>query len=239
MISIPLLLTEQHVCSYLDDELAQPAFVHPAFEMTQALYSRLIQQGFRRSGDEVYSPHCPNCSACIPVRLMVNQFQPNRSQKRCLQKNRNTYVTVMPAEFNQQHYDLYLRYQAHRHKDGSMQNSGPEEYIRFLKSTWCETRFMEFTINGELSAVAVVDVVENALSAVYTFFDPKFSAYSPGMYAVLWGIEWAKQQGLEFLYLGFWIKQCKKMSYKSNYQPLQQLKNKQWLFFNGDVNEKV
>jgi arginine-tRNA-protein transferase len=239
MISIPLLLTEQHVCSYLDDEIAQPAFVHPAFDMTQAVYSRLIQQGFRRSGDEVYSPHCPSCSACIPVRVSVSQFKPNRSQKRCLQKNRGTQVTVKPAEFDQHHYDLYVRYQCNRHQDGSMQHSGPDEYLRFLKSTWCETRFLEFTINDELAAVAVVDNIENALSAVYTFFEPKFSDFSPGMYAVLWQIEWAKQQELEFLYLGFWVKQCRKMSYKSNYQPLQQFKNKEWFAFNGSEAEKT
>lgn len=237
MISIPLLLTEQHACSYLDDELAQPAFVHPAFEMTQAMYSRLIQQGFRRSGDEVYSPHCPSCSACIPVRLLVNQFKPNQSQKRCLHKNRDTRVSIKPAEFNEQHYAMYLRYQSDRHKGGSMQHSNPEEYLRFLKSTWCETRFLEFTINGELAAVAVVDVVDNALSAVYTFFEPKFADFSPGMYAVLWQIGWAKKLVLEFLYLGFWIKQCKKMSYKSNYQPLQQFRNKEWLVFNGSSSD--
>jgi leucyl-tRNA---protein transferase len=239
MISIPLLLTEPHTCSYLDDELAQPAFVHPAFEMTQAMYSGLIRQGFRRSGDEVYSPHCPSCSACIPVRLLVNQFKPNRSQKRCIKKNQPTQVTIKPSEFDKRHYDLYLRYQYKRHHDGSMQYSGPEEYLRFLKSNWCDTRFMEFTINGELAAVAVVDIVEDGISAVYTFFEPKFSAYSPGMYAVLWQIEWAKQQELEFLYLGFWVKQCKKMSYKSNYQPLQLLKNKEWLTFSGSETEKA
>lgn len=229
MISIPLLLTEQHACSYLDDEFAQPAFVHPAFEMTAKIYSELIQQGFRRSGDEVYSPHCPSCSACIPVRLLVNEFKPNRSQKRCKQRNQNTQVKIKPAEFDKRHYDLYLRYQFDRHHEGSMQHSSPDEYMRFLKSTWCETHFLEFNVEGELAAVAVVDSLDNALSAVYTFFEPKFSAYSPGMYAVLWQIQWARRQGLEFLYLGFWIKQCKKMSYKSAYQPLQQLKNKQWL----------
>lgn len=239
MISIPLLLTEQHGCSYLDDEFAQPAFVHPAFEMTRTVYSQLIQQGFRRSGDEVYSPHCPNCSACIPVRLLINEFTPNRSQKRCLQKNRGTKVSIKPAEFEESHYDLYLRYQNDRHHHGSMQHSSPEEYLRFLKSHWCETSFLEISIDDELAAVAVVDNLDNALSAVYTFFEPKFAAYSPGVFAVLWQIEWAKQLGKEFLYLGFWIKQCKKMSYKSNYQPLQQFKNKQWLPFVSNEAEKA
>ena len=229
MISIPLFLTEKHPCSYLDDEVAQPAFVHPLFDMTAAIYSELIKQGYRRSGDEVYSPHCPNCTACIPVRLRVLDFIPNRSQKRCLQKNSSTQVVIKPPEFEQKHYEMYLRYQAARHREGSMSDSSPEDYLHFLKSSWCDTCFVEFLIDGELAAIAVVDRLDDALSAVYTFFEPKFSGYGLGVYAVLWQIEWAKQLQKEFLYLGFWIKRCKKMSYKSDYQPLQVFRDKQWV----------
>ncbi len=233
MISIPLFLTDKHPCSYLDDEVAQPAFVHPLFDMTSGIYSELIKQGYRRSGDEVYSPHCPNCSACIPARLQVADFIPSRSQKRCLSKNSHTLVVDKPAEFDKSHYGMYLRYQAARHGDGSMAQSSPNDYLSFLKSTWCDTHFVEFLIAGELAAIAVVDHLDNALSAVYTFFDPKFSEYSLGVNAVLWQIEWAKQLQKEFLYLGFWIKRCKKMSYKSDYQPLQIFKDKQWTLHSG------
>lgn len=229
MISIPLFLTEKHPCSYLDDEEAQPAFVHPSFDMTTAIYSELIKQGFRRSGDEVYSPHCPDCSACIPVRLRVAEFIPSRSQKRCLRKNIDTRVVVKSANFDQGHYAMYLRYQSVRHREGSMAHSSQDDYRHFLKSSWCDTSFVEFSIAGELAAIAVVDRLDNALSAVYTFFEPKFSSYGLGVYAVLWQIEWAKQLQKEFLYLGFWIKRCKKMSYKSAYQPLQVHRDKQWL----------
>jgi arginine-tRNA-protein transferase len=110
-----------------------------------------------------------------------------------------------------------------------MAHSSHSDYLNFLKSSWCDTSFAEFFINGELAAIAVIDLLDNALSAVYTFFEPKFSDYSPGVFAVLWQIEWAKQMEKEFLYLGFWIKRCKKMSYKSEYQPLQILKDKEWL----------
>lgn len=228
MISIPLFLTEKHSCSYLNGKSAQPAFVHPAFGMTTAIYSELIRQGFRRSGDEVYSPHCPDCSACIPARLNVSEFSPSRSQKRCLQKNINTQVVVKPPVFDKAHYEMFLRYQSARHQDGSMAKSNKNDYLSFLKSNWCDTHFVEFSINDELAAVAVVDDLGNDLSAVYTFFEPKFSAYGLGVYAVLWQIGWAKELQREFLYLGFWIKQCRKMSYKSDYQPLQTLKDKQW-----------
>jgi leucyl-tRNA---protein transferase len=229
MISIPLFLSQEHTCSYLEREIAQTLFVHPSFSLSTQHYAELIKQGFRRSGDEVYLPRCAKCSACIPVRLDVNRFMANRNHKRCLNKNINTRTIEKPAGFSQDHYKMYLRYQADRHAEGSMENFEPEEYIRFLSSSWCNTRFVEFFINEELAAVAVVDQFENAWSAVYTFFEPKYSSFSLGKYAVLWEIEQAKLKKIEYLYLGYWIKKCKKMAYKNNYQPLQLLINNQWI----------
>jgi arginine-tRNA-protein transferase len=239
MISIPLLLNAEHECGYLDQKQSQSLFVHPGFELTTEIYARLIEQGFRRSGDNVYTPHCPQCRACIPVRLCASDFKPNRSQKRCWQKNANTQVAVKPAVFEQQHYDLYRRYQATRHADGTMVDASPEEYINFLGSTWCDTVFVEFSIQGTLAGVAVVDQLPNALSAVYTFFDPQFSSYGLGVYAVLWQIARAQLQKREFVYLGFWIKDCKKMAYKSNYQPLQQRVNSQWLDMAVPIHDRL
>jgi arginine-tRNA-protein transferase len=231
MMSIPLFLSQEHACSYLEDEQAQSVFVHPSCPVTTAIYGQLIEQGFRRSGDEVYAPHCPHCAACIPVRLPVEKFKPSRSQKRCLIRNIDTQVVVKPAVFEPAHYELYLRYQAIRHGDGAMADSSPDDYLGFLGSSWCDTRFVEFFINNELAAVAVVDQFEQAWSAVYTFFDPKFAAASLGVYAVLWQIEQARRQQKEFLYLGYWIKACKKMAYKSDYQPIQLLIDHQWVDF--------
>jgi arginine-tRNA-protein transferase len=232
MTSVPLLLTSPHPCSYLEGELAQSAFVSPSFALDTAMYSQLIANGFRRSGDEVYRPYCPQCSQCVPVRVPVAQFKPNRNQKRCLQKNRQTTATIKPAAFEQAHYDLYLRYQNHRHAEGNMAKSTPNEYIRFLGSSWCDTQFIEFSIADELAAVAIVDRVDDGLSAVYTFFDPKFSSHSPGVYAVLWQIDYAQKQGLKWLYLGFWIADCQKMNYKDQYQPLQGFIDQQWNLLN-------
>ncbi len=229
MTAIPLFLSQQHSCSYLDGEQAQSVFVHPSYPLTPSIYAQLIAQGFRRSGDEVYAPHCPHCSACIPVRLPVKKFKPGRSQKRCLHKNINTQVTVKPAIFEQAHYDMYLRYQTARHNEGSMADASPDDYINFLGSSWCDTRFIEFSINNELAGIAVVDQFDQAWSAVYTFFEPKFSDHSLGVFAVLWQIEQVRLQQKEFLYLGFWIKACKKMAYKSDYQPMQLLIDNQWL----------
>ena len=143
--------------------------------------------------------------------------------------NANTDAVVKPAVFNQSHYDLYMRYQHGRHKNGAMAYSSPEDYISFLGCSWCDTRFVEFSIKGELACIAVVDHFDDSLSAVYTFFDPKFSKYSPGVYAVLWQIREAKRQHKRYLYLGYLIKACKKMAYKSRYQPMQIYKGRRWL----------
>ncbi|WP_031433409.1 arginyltransferase [Methylomarinum vadi] len=228
MISVPLLLTGQHECSYLPGQTAQTAFVHPSFPLNVEIYSRLIEQGFRRSGNDVYSPHCQHCKACIPVRIPVRLFNANRRQKRCLKKNQSATAIVKPAAFDQRHYDLYLRYQHQRHAGGSMADSSPEEYITFLGSAWCDTLFVEFHLDGKLAAVAIADLLDKALSAVYTFFDPELASHSLGTYAVLWQIEHAKQLGLDYLYLGYWIKQCRKMSYKDQYWPLYGFIDQQW-----------
>ncbi len=232
MTSVPLLMTVPHPCSYLEGEQAQTAFVNPSFELNTAIYSQLIAHGFRRSGNDVYRPQCAQCSQCVPVRLPVAQFKPSRNQKRCLQKNRQTTAIIKPAVFEHAHYDLYLRYQNQRHIEGGMANSSPDEYIKFLSSSWCDTQFVEFFYAGELAAVAIVDRFYNALSAVYTFFDPKFSRNSLGVYAVLWQIQYAQEQGLDWLYLGFWIADCQKMNYKDQYQPLQGFINQRWDFLN-------
>jgi arginine-tRNA-protein transferase len=228
MASIPIFITTPHPCTYLSGELAQSAFISPAFDVTNAVYTHLLAHGFRRSGDDVYRPQCSTCQQCVAVRIAVQDFKPNRKQKRCWQANTETTAIIKPAVFEIAHYEMYMRYQKHRHADSGMANSSVDDYINFLGSSWCDARFVEFSIAGELAGVAVVDFMTNALSAVYTFFEPKFSNYSLGVYAVLWQIEQAKSLALDYVYLGFWIKNCQKMSYKTQYQPLQGLVNQQW-----------
>lgn len=231
MTSVPLVLTYEHPCSYLDHQAAQSLFVHPDFTLSSRVYAQLLAQGFRRSGSQVYRPHCPSCSACIPVRLPVADFAPNRNQKRILAKNAATRVTLQAPVFERRHYEIYRSYQSARHPGGGMEALNPGKYLEFLRSEWCKTYFAEFNIDGELAAVAVIDRAGNALSAVYTFFDPRFSAYSPGVYAVLWQIRHARELALEFLYLGYWIEQCRKMSYKTHYRPIQAFINGTWREF--------
>lgn len=230
MISLPMVLTHQHPCSYLDEQ-AQSLFVHPDFMLSRGVYAQLLAQGFRRSGSHVYRPNCPSCSACVPVRLPVAAFVPDRSQKRIMMKNAATSVVLKAPIFERRHYALYRRYQNARHPGGGMDDLNPGRYLEFLRSDWCKTYFAEFSIGGELAAVAVIDHAGKALSAVYTFFDPRFSDYSPGVYAVLWQVQHAQKLGLEYVYLGYWIENCRKMSYKSRYRPIQALIDGQWRQF--------
>jgi len=229
MISIPLVLSQEHPCGYLETKIAQSLFVHPSYSITTSTYAHLLEQGFRRSGEEVYAPHCSHCSACIPARLPLKKFKPSKSQRRCMRKNIETRVNIKPASFKQAHYDMYLRYKAIRKPVGSMVNTSPENYFSFLSSSWCNTQFVEFSINNELAGIAIIDQFDEAWSAVYTFFEPKFSDYSLGVYAILWQIQQANLQQKEYLYLGFWLKDCTKMSYKTCYQPIQLLIDKQWV----------
>lgn len=228
MISIPLVVVPDHPCGYLSGQLARSAFVHPQFGLDNRLYARLIAQGFRRSGDEVYRPHCLECNACIPARIAVDTFRPDRSQRRCLQQNAALSIAIKPPRFDSAHYDLYLRYQQHRHPDGDMSRSDPEQYLRFLSSSWCDTRFVEFSLNDRLLAVAVVDFLDHALSAVYTFFDPHANSHGLGTYAVLWQWQHARKLGLEYLYLGYWIDACDKMRYKKRFRPLYGFIDQHW-----------
>ena len=196
--------------------------------MDNAVYAALLANGYRRSGDQVYKPYCSSCQACVSTRIPVNDFKPNRRQRRCSQKNQHTQVVIKTSEFNERHFDLYRRYQIARHQKTQDDDINREDFLHFLGSRWCETWFVEFLIGGQLAAVAVVDSLSNALSAVYTYFDPDFADYSPGVFAVLWQIEEARRRNLEYVYLGFWIADCRKMNYKIQYQPLEGLLGDRW-----------
>ena len=228
MISIPLYISAEHPCSYFDSRQAETAFVDPDLQLSTELYSHLIAQGFRRSGDEVYRPYCSSCSECVSTRIAVAEFKASRQQRRCIQKNKYTQVSLKPAEFNDEHYALFIRYQQQKHTGGSMADSSPDDYINFLSSSWCDSIFAEFRIDNRLAAVAVIDTLSNGLSAVYTFFEPDFADYSLGVYAVLWQIEHAQNTLLDYVYLGYWIESCPKMSYKTRYRPIEGFINQQW-----------
>lgn len=227
--TIKLYETHEHPCSYLKDLSAKTIFVDPSFPMTAEMYSELSKFGFRRSGNHVYRPHCTNCQECIPVRIPVELFQPNRSQKRCLKNNLDIEVNVVNSIDTEEHYALYEEYISVRHVDGDMYPPSYEQYASFLTSEWGATRYLEMRANGKLLGVAVSDQLTQGLSAIYTFYDPKDTVRSLGVYAVLAQVERAKTLGLPYLYLGYWIRNCQKMRYKTQYRPTQALLGATWL----------
>lgn len=228
--SLSLYIGQAHDCPYLPLQQATTMLVDPYRKMTVELYDLLLQQGFRRSGEYVYKPGCESCHACISLRIPVARFHPSRGQRRILNRQRNGYLTRLPAQFNQKHFDLYLRYLRQRHQDSDMCHGDNESYMEFLSSSWCHTEFIELRDDSHRCfAVTVVDTTATALSAVYTFFDPDYAKISPGQLAILRLIELAKQQGKTWLYLGYWIEQCRKMSYKTDYHPQQKLIDGQWI----------
>lgn len=227
-LRIQFYLTSPYPCSYLDGWKARSQVATPAHLIGPAAYSRLIQAGFRRSGHYTYRPHCDGCRRCVPVRVRVNEFSPNRSQRRCLMQNQNLVVTSRALEFDAEHYDLYRRYQSMRHAGGGMDQDDSDQYSQFLLSSQVKSLLLEFRQDGKLVMVSLVDEVQDGLSAVYTFFEPELSKRGLGTYAVLWQIEYARKLGLQYLYLGYWIRDSRKMAYKSNFRPLEGKRDNEW-----------
>lgn len=230
--------TPPHKCNYLPDRQAVTLFADPKFPKNMQLYSALVNCGFRRSGPHLYVPHCGNCTSCISVRIPVRDFMPTRSQRRAWQRNRDLIITQLPSGFRREHFELYKKYLDARHPEGGMENPTPDVYMDFLTAPWADTVFFEMRSSGRLIAVAVTDIMADALSAVYTFYDPADAARSPGKFAILFQIEQAKLMGLTWLYLGYWIERCEKMKYKSEYQPQQIFQNNMWVAFPGALAQE-
>lgn len=230
--NLKLFATAPHPCSYLDGEEATTVFIDPQAPVNKQLYSELSRLGFRRSGNHLYRPHCANCQACVSCRIPVALFHPARSQRRCLSRNRDLDIRLVDDIATDEHYDLYQHYIHSRHRDGDMYPPSRAQYESFLSRAWSLTRYMEYRDRGRLVGVAVCDLLDDGLSAIYTFFDNSQSRRSLGAFAILSQIEKARQLGLPYVYLGYWIRQCQKMSYKTQYRPLELLVNKRWVRLN-------
>ncbi len=225
-------ITSPHPCNYLTGREASNVFVDPYFPKDKQLYAKLLASGFRRSGEHLYKPHCMACSECISVRIPVNEFKMRRHQKRAWRRNQDLNIKQCKAVFKEEHFQLYSRYQAARHPDGGMDNANRDNYIEFILATWSDTYLYEFRLMDKLICVSVVDELEDACSAVYTFFDTEYAERSLGKFAILTLIEQSKQRGYSSLYLGYWIADCGKMKYKIEYQPIECLVGEDWKKFN-------
>lgn len=222
--------TGDHACGYWPDRTARDLVIDPRDPRLLQAYPLALQWGFRRSGDIVYRPHCKGCHACVAVRIPVADFVPNRSQRRCLARNADVETRVLPAQRSEEQFALYRRYLVARHRDGGMDDHGVVEFEQFLIGAWAQGRFLEFRLHNtqQLLAVAVTDLAGNALSAVYTFYDPDQAARGLGTLAVLRQVAWAQREGLAHLYLGYWIADHKKMDYKRRFEPLEGYDGRGW-----------
>jgi arginine-tRNA-protein transferase len=224
---IQFYVTAPYACGYLPEQLSQSLIATPQHLVNGLQYSGLIQLGFRRSGQFVYRPHCEGCRACISVRLPVAEFQASRSQKRAFKQHQSLEVLINRPNFDEAQFNLYQAYQASRHQCAE-KDEGADQYRDFLIQSNVDSLSVSFLLNGQLKIVSIVDIVEDGISAVYTFYDTQDTQASYGTYSILWLIEWCKQLGLPYLYLGYWIQDSPKMAYKRNFMPQEALMNGQW-----------
>ena len=234
-------VTTPYACGYLPNQLAQSLIATPHHVVDAIIYSGLIQQGFRRSGKFAYRPHCENCNACIAVRVVLQDFVPNRSQKRAFKLHAGLSARVMPLGYVESHFALYTAYQAARHPDDNLKKQAEahrtahiqneaDEYRHFLCQSNVESLMIEFSdANNQVKIVSVIDIVNDGVSAVYTFYDTSEPKASFGTYSIMWLTEWTKMLGLPYFYLGYWIEKSQKMAYKQAFKPQQKLIDGEWV----------
>ncbi|MFT5756907.1 MAG: arginyl-tRNA--protein-N-Asp/Glu arginylyltransferase [Alteromonadaceae bacterium] len=220
-------ITESFACNYLPNQLERLLVATDPRLQNSRHYSWLIAQGFRRSGEQIYRPHCVNCSACQSIRVLVNDFACSKSQKRNVKRNNQFHVKTSLQQ-KDLYYPLYEKYINTVHADGTMYPANYEQFESFIKSDVTQQMFLEVWDDDKLISVAVMDVLNNALSAVYTFYHPEYRNNAIGIFSILMQLKLAKEHNKMYLYLGYQIDDCQKMNYKNKYHPFQRLVLNKW-----------
>ena len=220
-IPMPLFLGVPHACAYLPPKQATEMY-GIVRTLAPADYERLMDLGFRRSGHIVYRPVCAGCQACIPIRVPVSTFRPSRSQRRVRRRNQDVVVRIDAPRCTDEKARIFQAYLAHQHDDGAMQ--GDRDSLEgFLYDSPTQTLELEFRVADRLVGVSIVDVTPNAWSSVYFYFDPAEAHRSLGVYSALYEIEESAARGKRFWYIGYYIRDCRRMNYKSGYKPYELL----------------
>lgn len=221
---------EDSACSYLADENSNSIFLDPEHEPDNHLINTLHLNGFRRSGQLIYRPHCQSCQQCMSCRVINDQFQLSKNQKKAMSRNKELTMHWRPSGLYPEHFELYQRYINDRHKDGSMYPASQEQYQGFIVEGVGNHKFLEFfDADKKLVACCVVDFFDDGLSAVYSYYDPDLAPKSVGRFIIVSLILLSQQYNLPHTYLGYWIQDSDKMRYKQEYQPLQIFNGSQWI----------
>jgi arginine-tRNA-protein transferase len=224
-------------CPYLPDRVERKLFTRLTGEAAtdSEINATLTRAGFRRSHDIVYRPACPNCTACVPVRIPVRAFKPSRSLKRIAACNRDLELEIVEANATAEQYDLFMNYQASRHPDSDMARMSRGDFANMLQEGQADTYVYQLRKKGDgLVGGIITDHVNDGLSAVYSFFSSAEPRRSLGAQLILTLIEEAQRQNLSYVYLGYWIAASRKMAYKARFRPLQALGPQGWDWLDGD-----
>ena len=216
-------------CPYLPGRTERKIVTELSGTEAEALHERLSRAGFRRSHNIAYAPVCPGCQACVPIRVVSEDFTPDRTQRRILRANADLTVSEMPARATAEQFTLFQRYQKNRHADGDMAAMGYYDYRAMIEDTPISTGILEFRdARDRLLGACLTDWLADGLSAVYSFFDTDEEKRSLGTFAVLWLIGRARSLGLPYVYLGYWVPESRKMAYKARFRPSEILISGAW-----------
>lgn len=227
-----VIIDETEPCPYLKGQIARMPLRMPVKLITPDDADRRLAAGHRRTGEFVYQTNCPRCRACEPIRIKIDEFQFRRSHRRVLKRgDQNLTQTIGPLRANQERVDLFNKHRTLRQLAKSESEIDLEEYAWGFVRSCFDSFEIAYRLNNRLICLAVCDRGKTSLSAVYTFYDPDLKTESLGTYSILKQIQWCRQQGFEYLYLGYYVEGCIPMEYKAKFLPNQRLIDGHWISF--------